>query len=206
MTQLQQHLCESLKLRILNVPIPPGLDHDRNVRVAILFSGGLDCTVLARMAHDLLPTEQQIDLINVAFENPRVIEALKKLPRSKKQARTDTQESLQNDNQETTGIPINTSCYEACPDRETGRKAFQELQDVCTGRLWRFVAVNPLLFLLFFASSLFLGQRFIFRSVITSSHGCQPYQTTQYGNGSLNRFRLVFCFSRNWNCNKWFEQ
>ncbi|TVY18858.1 Asparagine synthetase domain-containing protein C4F6.11c [Lachnellula arida] len=129
-TQLQQHLCESLKLRILNVPIPPGLDHDRNVRVAILFSGGLDCTVLARMAHDLLPTEQQIDLINVAFENPRVIEASKKVPRSKKQARTDTQESLQNDNQETTGIQSNTSCYEACPDRETGRKAFQELQDV----------------------------------------------------------------------------
>ncbi|TVY46123.1 Asparagine synthetase domain-containing protein [Lachnellula subtilissima] len=141
-TQLRQHLCESLKLRILNVPIPPGLDHDRNVRVAILFSGGLDCTVLARIAHDLLPIEQQIDLINVAFENPRVIEASKRVPRSKKQARTDAQESLQNDNQETTRIQSKTSCYEACPDRETGRRAFQELQDVCTSRLWRFVAVN----------------------------------------------------------------
>ncbi|TVY46306.1 Asparagine synthetase domain-containing protein [Lachnellula occidentalis] len=140
--QLQQHLCESLKLRILNVPIPPGLDRDRNVRVAILFSGGLDCTVLARMAHDLLPTEQQIDLINVAFENPRVIEASKKVPRSKKQAHTDAQESLQNDYQGSTGTQSKISCYEACPDRETGRKAFQELQDVCTGRFWRFVAVN----------------------------------------------------------------
>jgi len=155
--QLQHHLCESLKLRVLNVPLPPGLDKDRNVRVAILFSGGLDCTVLARMAHDLLPIEQQIDLINVAFENPRVVEASKKVPKSKKQVRTDNRESFQVDTQETTENQSNVSFYEACPDRETGRKAFQELQDVCSGRVWLFVAVTFLTFPVFFVSSLFPG-------------------------------------------------
>lgn len=34
------------------------------------------------------------------------------------------------------------SPYESCPDRETGRKAFRELQHVCPDRTWRFVAVN----------------------------------------------------------------
>lgn len=34
----------------------------------ILFSGGLDCTVLAYIANKYVPVDQPIDLINVAFE------------------------------------------------------------------------------------------------------------------------------------------
>ncbi|TVY81991.1 Asparagine synthetase domain-containing protein [Lachnellula suecica] len=139
---LQQQLSESLKLRILNVPIPPGLNHDCNARVAVLFSGGLDCTVLARMAHDLLPIEQQIDLINVAFENPRIVEAAKRPPRSKKRADKGTEDDLPTVIENPVVSHSNKSFFEACPDRETGRKAFQALQNVCAGRLWRFIAVN----------------------------------------------------------------
>lgn len=36
--------------------------------VGILFSGGLDCTILALLADKYLPKEQSIDLINVAFK------------------------------------------------------------------------------------------------------------------------------------------
>lgn len=36
--------------------------------VGILFSGGLDCTILAVLADKYLPREQTIDLINVAFK------------------------------------------------------------------------------------------------------------------------------------------
>jgi asparagine synthetase B (glutamine-hydrolysing) len=142
---LRDHLCESLKLRILNIPEPPGFDQSHNVRVAVLFSGGLDCTVLARMAHDLLPPEQHIDLVNVAFENPRVIQAAENAPKSKKQAKMDTksQNDTKGQNGATfTGDPVIISPYESCPDRETGRKAFQELQEVCPNRIWRFVAVS----------------------------------------------------------------
>lgn len=91
-------------------------------KVAVLFSGGLDCTVLARLCHDILAPEHPIDLVNVAFENPRVAAHAKK---------SKDQETL-----------ASFDIFEACPDRVTGRKSFAELQAVCPGRAWRFVAVS----------------------------------------------------------------
>jgi len=88
------------------------------VRLAILFSGGLDCTVLARMCHDILPPTQGVDLLNVAFENPRIASQFQK---------------------QVNGPVVNI--YEACPDRITGRKSFAELRRVCPGRAWRFFEV-----------------------------------------------------------------
>ena len=115
---LQEHLIRSLSLRVLNVPQPPlGPEKRADTRIAILFSGGLDCTVLARLTSELLPEDQGIDLINVAFENPRIAA---KLPADRSP----------------------TAIYETCPDRITGRKSFNELCDVCPGRQWRFVSVS----------------------------------------------------------------
>ncbi|KIH87088.1 hypothetical protein SPBR_04832 [Sporothrix brasiliensis 5110] len=123
--ELRDQLTASLRLRVCNVPRPPSTstlsnvhpDTDRvDTRIAVLFSGGLDCTVLARLAHDLLPADQGIDLINVAFENPRVVAHL--APEKK------------------------GDIYEACPDRVTGRASLAELERVCPARAWRFVAVN----------------------------------------------------------------
>ena len=114
-TALLQHLSESLRLRILNIA-----DHGKHgnepgaARLAILFSGGLDCTLLARVAHDIFPLSFSIDLLNVAFENPRTMKA------------------RAND----------VSPYEICPDRITGRTIFAELFSTCSGRSWRFVAVD----------------------------------------------------------------
>lgn len=132
---LRHHLCESLRPRVLTIPTPPSIGHSHNVRLAILFSGGLDCTVLARLAHDLLPLDQQVDLLNVAFENPRVIKAAQNGPRLKKGAQPPPLDA----NEISNNI---ASPYELCPDRETGRKAHQELQNICLGRTWRFVAIN----------------------------------------------------------------
>lgn len=119
---LREHLVQSLSLRVLNIPQPPRVpavsDYEVDTRVAVLFSGGLDCTVLARLASELLPPEQGIDLINVAFENPRIAARL--------QPAEDDEFAI----------------YEACPDRITGRKSFQELRDCCPGRRWRFIAVS----------------------------------------------------------------
>ncbi|KAI1077138.1 asparagine synthase-domain-containing protein [Whalleya microplaca] len=117
---LRHQLCESLKLRILNIPEPPDPLSDIDIRIAILFSGGLDCTVLARLTHDYLPLSQGVDLINVAFENPRQVSIDKSRP-----------PQLQA-----------LDAYESCPDRITGRKAFDELKATCPGRYWRFIAVN----------------------------------------------------------------
>ncbi|KAF3767013.1 hypothetical protein M406DRAFT_251808 [Cryphonectria parasitica EP155] len=122
-TALRQHLTESLRLRVLNVFEPPGTESQQTpTKVAVLFSGGLDSTMIARMCHDLLPSDQGIDLINVAFENPRVAANAKKSMDQK------SAESL--------------DVYEACPDRGTGRKSFAEVQAVCPGRAWRLIAVS----------------------------------------------------------------
>ena len=144
-TSLKNHLYESLKLRILNVPMPLGLDPTQNKSIAILFSGGLDCTVLARMTHDLLPPDQEIDLINVAFENPRVVAASRETTRAERKLLQKYSDSLHYQEQTDAAVlseeSTDSSPYEGCPDRDTGRRAFQELQDVCPGRVWRFIAV-----------------------------------------------------------------
>ncbi|KAI0966537.1 asparagine synthase-domain-containing protein [Xylaria arbuscula] len=116
---LRHRLLESLKPRVLDVPEPPNPTSNVDVRIAILFSGGLDCTVLARLIHELIPTNQGVDLINVAFENPRQVALEARQPHLRA-----------------------PDMYEGCPDRVTGRKAFAELQSSCPGRYWRFIAVN----------------------------------------------------------------
>ncbi|RAL17200.1 asparagine synthetase domain-containing protein [Aspergillus homomorphus CBS 101889] len=115
---LEQKLHQSLALRIQNVREPPTSPTGSRVKVAVLFSGGLDCSLLARLSHEILPEDETIDLLNVAFENPRVAAAAAKQ-----------------------GGAVG-SVYESCPDRMTGRSAFAELQKVCPSRNWRFVAIN----------------------------------------------------------------
>ena len=85
-------------------------------RVAVLFSGGLDCSVIAWLIHTLLPPSDPIDLINVAFENPRSVAAQKTRPQD---------------------------VYNICPDRITGRSGWEELRRLTSkmGRQWRFVEV-----------------------------------------------------------------
>ncbi|KAK3113521.1 hypothetical protein LTR53_009127, partial [Teratosphaeriaceae sp. CCFEE 6253] len=90
-------------------------DSSSTSSLAVLFSGGLDCTVLTRLSHDIHPSHESIDLLNVAFENPRA---------HKEQ------------------IAAGTDPYERCPDRITGRASHAELMRVCPGRRWIFVAIN----------------------------------------------------------------
>ena len=119
-TELARLLKSSSRIRIRDIT-PPHLAACP-VRIAILFSGGLDCTLLARLCHDMLPKTQEVDLLNVAFENPRVIKAAAQNPR-----------------------PVSggvVTAYSECPDRVTGLKAHGELLRVCPGRTWRFVSIN----------------------------------------------------------------
>lgn len=151
--RLQQRMDESLRLRVLNIPNRPSLGEPAVVKLAVLFSGGLDCTVLARMAHDILPADKPIDLLNVAFENPRVVAASKQAPKVSKRtgkmrkaaARNNSDMSAIEEGTSTLASPaevVELSPYESCPDRMTGRAAHAELLRVCPGRTFRFVAVN----------------------------------------------------------------
>lgn len=116
---LQECLFESMRLRAADIPSLGHFDlintRSRTPKVAILFSGGLDCTVLARIAHEILDHSESIDLLNVAFENPRSA---------------------------ATARASGLDPYELCPDRITGRRSFAELCSTCPGRAFRFVAVD----------------------------------------------------------------
>ena len=123
--ELEEELRESLCHRVLNIPIPPS-DLEQPTRLAILFSGGVDCTLIARLIHNILPNDYAVDLLNVAFENPRVIAA--------------TKTSFGKDPQT---VAVSDRCiYGRCPDRTTGLSSYSELLAVCPERHWRFVSIN----------------------------------------------------------------
>lgn len=56
--ELLRRLSHAVRVRVASVP---------GSAVAVLFSGGLDCTVVAALAHHHLPLSQPIDLLNVCF-------------------------------------------------------------------------------------------------------------------------------------------
>ncbi|KAL8753670.1 MAG: hypothetical protein Q9199_004890 [Rusavskia elegans] len=114
---LLNNLRHSLAVRILAIPPLPS-NSKASTKLAILFSGGLDCTLIARIVHDILPEDQDVDLLNVAFENPRVLKAAG-----------------------ATSNPTITA-FSRCPDRVTGLNSYAELQRVCPGRQWRFVSID----------------------------------------------------------------
>lgn len=141
--EFRRVLLESVNTRVRDIP-----GRGEDVRMAILFSGGLDCTMIARLVHECLPLQEGVDLLNVAFENRRVIDA-----RNGSKAGGKKKKKKQNGRvvPEVAELPelviedkteLTEDTYELCPDRITGRKSLAELRCVCPGRDWRFTAIN----------------------------------------------------------------
>lgn len=154
---LEEALRKSLISRIRDIPQPPvtrpQYSNRASPRVAILFSGGVDCSLLARLAHDILPTDQVIDLLNVAFENPRALKAAKgrsgvhdSNPIKGQPVRANVNHRLidgfDSTWRETEFVGDKSqpkTPYDICPDRITGRASFLELERLCPERTWQFV-------------------------------------------------------------------
>ncbi|EDV95356.1 asparagine synthetase domain-containing protein CG17486 [Drosophila grimshawi] len=85
-----------------------------HAKICILFSGGIDCSILALLADRSVPHAEPIELINVAFE--RV---------GRKQ-----QQPQQVDN------------LWQVPDRQTAWQSLAELQRLCPQRNWQLLEVN----------------------------------------------------------------
>jgi len=95
-------------------------------RVGILFSGGLDSIILARLADLYVCADEPIDLLNVAFtgkpsESPANGQAAEQTPSSKTPPKTP---------------------YDTVPDRQTGIRGLFELRALSPSRQWNFVEVN----------------------------------------------------------------
>ncbi|RIA96028.1 asparagine synthase-domain-containing protein [Glomus cerebriforme] len=116
--KLIEELGDSVRRRIIDIPQTGSI---QDARVAIMFSGGLDCICLAALADKYIPKEEAIDLLNVGFENPRI-----------QQKNKDKKKNVSHKND---------SIYDV-PDRLTGRQGVEELRKIAPGRIWNFVEVN----------------------------------------------------------------
>ncbi|KAK3824593.1 MAG: asparagine synthase-domain-containing protein [Benniella sp.] len=130
-------LGDSVHRRVQDIP-RTGLPHE--ARVAILFSGGLDCSCLAALADRYLPQGEAIDLLNVGFENPRSVKAKAAeealaLKRLKKQGAGSVDGST-SQSARTVDSTFNV------PDRVTGYESLAELRRIAPHRHWNFVEVN----------------------------------------------------------------
>lgn len=103
--------------------------------VAILFSGGLDSALLAWYTHLALPAEQIIDLLNVAFENPRVLQAAQN---GKATESTGRVEDGSRDREGTSASPSRFST----PDRLLSHLTLAQLRKLSPGRQWNLVEID----------------------------------------------------------------
>lgn len=129
------HLDRSVMLRVRDIPHSP--QTKGKARVAILFSGGIDSSVLTFIAHRHIPLDEPIDLLNVAFENPRKIKIQKE----------GNIYGLSRRNKRGIMLSKNEDSHEvgptySVPDRTTGLLEVEELRRICSGRIWNFVEIN----------------------------------------------------------------
>ncbi|GLB36358.1 putative asparagine synthase [Lyophyllum shimeji] len=115
----------------------PSIGRKGHARLAVLFSGGIDSTVITFLAHRYIPLDEPIDLLNVAFENPRKVkmQAEGNLGGvSKKQRKARERAAKRTDEATCTSYDV--------PDRVTGLQEVEELRRLCPERIWNFVEIN----------------------------------------------------------------
>ncbi|NXU13574.1 ASND1 protein, partial [Pardalotus punctatus] len=110
--------------------------------VAVLFSGGIDSMVIAALADKHVPSEEPIDLLNVAFMK-------KEQAKHKSIAKRPTSHEVQLDllcpQEGCQDLDANTGAHLSCfdvPDRVTGRAGLKELEAINPSRTWNFVEIN----------------------------------------------------------------
>ncbi|QRV76776.1 asparagine synthase [Ceratobasidium sp. AG-Ba] len=137
-------LDDSVKARVANIPANQESGRPK-ARLGVLFSGGIDCTVVAYLADRHIPPNEPIDLLNVAFENPRTLNAPNKNNVQEERARRKRDKR----EQKATEPPSVSEVAEASkpgtydvPDRLTGLAEVEELRMLCPNRQWNFVSVD----------------------------------------------------------------
>ena len=111
-------LHQAVRRRLVNVDVDTG--------VGVLFSGGVDCSLLAAVVNALLSDDVAVDLLNVAFQ------PIKKI----------TQETCKKNRKKETSKNEGRSNDYDVPDRRTGLNAWRELKMINPRRNWRFVAID----------------------------------------------------------------
>ncbi|KAM9487070.1 asparagine synthetase domain-containing protein 1 [Clarias gariepinus] len=123
-------LGEAVRRRVQHLPHQSKPDQ---ARLAILFSGGIDSMILAVLADRYIPSDQPIDLLNVAFK----LQESKVAQESGKKGRNNKKEQKSHD------VAASQQCTRFdVPDRITGRDGLRELASLSPSRWWNFVEIN----------------------------------------------------------------
>ncbi|KAG6868333.1 hypothetical protein C0993_004942 [Termitomyces sp. T159_Od127] len=125
---LIHYLDQSVMLQVQNIPQKSA--SKGKARVAVLFSGGIDSTVITYLAHKHIPFDEPIDLLNVAFENPRKIRL---------QSEGNTGGKQKHKKKIVPEVEGDTCKSYSVPDRITGLHEVEELRRLCPERSWNFV-------------------------------------------------------------------
>ena len=120
MSELERQLLDALDVRLSPIEPRPIADL-RNSDFAVLFSGGVDCTLLALLADTVMKDCEVIDLLNVAFENPRIVTAAGR--------------SL-------TGSDKFQCPFSQCPDRKSALSSYHQLVRMRPQRQWRLILID----------------------------------------------------------------
>eukprot|EP01043_Picozoa_sp_COSAG02_P031378 COSAG02_NODE_2045_length_10020_cov_2.699224_4_plen_1005_part_00 len=120
--QLLDALDRAVRRRVEIAPPPTPLSNAdgelSGARVAVLFSGGVDCMVIAALAHRHRPPDEPIDLLNVAFG-------------SAAQPSTDAESGS-----------TDTADRHCTPDRKSAIAGLLELRKIAPTRRWQLICVN----------------------------------------------------------------
>jgi asparagine synthetase B (glutamine-hydrolysing) len=115
---------------------------NRDARLAILFSGGVDCAFITHLANAYIPQGEPIDLLNVAFENPRAIANATRERAEKQRLAAKRKQKGKERATDVEGIEEPCLGVYDVPDRLTGRETLAELRRIHPEREWRFVEID----------------------------------------------------------------
>lgn len=109
---------------------------NKKANIAILFSGGVDSMVIAALADRHIPSDEPIDLLNVAFVTKRKTPIPNIGRKQQNPHDVPFEEPTLN-----TAVAQDPDDAEV-PDRVTGKAGLKELQSVSPSRIWNFVEIN----------------------------------------------------------------
>ncbi|XP_055472584.1 asparagine synthetase domain-containing protein 1 [Psammomys obesus] len=108
----------------------------KKANIAILFSGGVDSMVIAALADRHIPSDEPIDLLNVAFVTKR------KTPIPNIGRKQQNPHDIPSEKPSQSSAVVQDPDDAEVPDRVTGKAGLKELQSVSPSRIWNFVEIN----------------------------------------------------------------